>query len=864
MGSREDTYQRWLSALQRGENPKDEMYALFANQAEGGPFRDAVIEFADDHNISTYVVLRNPVRSIPLLTDLLARIRARPNRPPPAGGKIDEKCYDLLAGAGLEPILMKRSDFLKEHKKLVDVLTKGSRKEQKAEAKEQMAEVKKQTGGDIAEDKRYINSKTPYTLAHEMTHKMLQGFYDNPEVPPSMKEKLMAAMMMKKEGVKGGMDKETGTMAKWKDVAAQKQKKADAAWDEASRKLDAELEAAANKKGNTIVYRHGIRHEVPMNDRRAWVVTAMEEARQLREAGKQMTGKARGGLAGVSKQSGFIQRMMAEIKKKHQGEPYGPNPRIPSYKKPTGPNNYGSEMDHYRQFDLNKILQEQDGGENDDDNWGPSPFLLRHFGNRGGAIAYDETAVPPTFTVTKDKKFNFKDYRNFEDFAHLLAAYQRKAPRTRLSSATVPMEAVLRMMIDEFVPAGAHITPAMIASHYNYSQRKLRSAEGALSNLWEYSGLRKAVEDAAKAAGDVKPGGGADLKKFMPKLITAVETGSEVPMLGKPFIDFLVKPGAVGYGIKGGLTEEELRARELAKKKAQREGKKAAAKEEKKSPAEREREARAATEAAEAERARVAAEEARRRREEGEMNRKIAALAKKVGNRKVKAFLKSVVAPKLVAKRPTPEQAEAKKKREYMVSFLKDWKESHWGTRYFNQETGEYLGNQQEFLPVNYRGKLTPVQVKDRIHMSNVKTPVYNEKGSAPLLDAEGKVVYRPLYSKELRDRILAAGDDYLTSAALWRRIFDEVSRGDKRTIEERDKAYQARFLAHQRKGWGDEGRAYRNSPEGKAEREALDHLKFEMGELYDASSIGSFLKYLHDRLKRYLTMDEMRAAIGI
>jgi hypothetical protein len=98
----------------------------------------------------------------------------------------------------------------------------------------------------------------------------------------------------------------------------------------------------------------------------------------------------------------------------------------------------------------------------------------------------------------------------------------------------------------------------MVASHYTYSARKLRAADGALSNLWEYSGLRRAIEDAAKTAGDVYKSGDANLKKFMPKLITAVENGTEDAMLGKPFIDFLIKPPAAGYGITGGLTEEEL------------------------------------------------------------------------------------------------------------------------------------------------------------------------------------------------------------------------------------------------------------------------------------------------------------------
>ena len=51
-------------------------------------------------------------------------------------------------------------------------------------------------GGGIAEDKRWINSKSPWTLAH-LDAKVLQGFYNNPAVPPSMKKKLKEALMIK-------------------------------------------------------------------------------------------------------------------------------------------------------------------------------------------------------------------------------------------------------------------------------------------------------------------------------------------------------------------------------------------------------------------------------------------------------------------------------------------------------------------------------------------------------------------------------------------------------------------------------------------------------------------------------------------
>jgi len=135
-------------------------------------------------------------------------------------------------------------------------------------------------GGGIAEDKRMINAKSPWTLAH-FAMNVLQGFYNNPAVPPSMKSKLKTAMMMK----------------------------------------------PSLKK------------------------------------------KLKGGLAGVSKASGFIQRMMAENKKKHG-----------TYKKPTDPAHPDSTMKDWVPFDYKKLANKDQGGEGEAD-YGASPFIQKYFKN---------------------------------------------------------------------------------------------------------------------------------------------------------------------------------------------------------------------------------------------------------------------------------------------------------------------------------------------------------------------------------------------------------------------------------------------------------------------------------------------------
>lgn len=144
------------------------------------------------------------------------------------------------------------------------------------------------TGEGIKEDKRVINAKSPWTLSH-LPRKMLEGFKNDPNVPPSMKTKLEAALTMK------------------------------------------------------------------------------------------------GGLKGVSKQSGFIQRMMAEAKKKHGGEPYGPHPALPSYRNPTDPLHPGSTMKKGVPFNFRKLAKPSQHGQNQSA-YGASPFIVEHFGHgRGGS-----------------------------------------------------------------------------------------------------------------------------------------------------------------------------------------------------------------------------------------------------------------------------------------------------------------------------------------------------------------------------------------------------------------------------------------------------------------------------------------------
>lgn len=293
---------------------------------------------------------------------------------------IDRKTYDLISGAGMESILMPRKQFVKEHKNLLKVLKSGDPKALAKEYKDQKEELE---GSGLAEDKRYINSKTPYTLAKEMSKSKLMSYRDDPGVPPSMKDKLDAALVMKG----GRMDptrRRSSPLPPMMNppypVNVYDDNEVDLFLDYFDNFPEL-MEMWEADNGNTpydiLTYyvTDGSLEELSQQD----VHTLLQAVTSQFEA--YHASQLNGGLKGVSKQSGFIQRLMAEVKKKHGGEPYGDKPKLSSYKKPTAPLHPGSTMKKPATFNFKKLAAARQGGENEDDKYGASPFIVEHFGS---------------------------------------------------------------------------------------------------------------------------------------------------------------------------------------------------------------------------------------------------------------------------------------------------------------------------------------------------------------------------------------------------------------------------------------------------------------------------------------------------
>ena len=214
-------------------------------------------------------------------------------------------------------------------------------------------------GGGIAEDKRMINAKSPWTLAH-MDMKILQGFYNNPAVPPSMKTKLKGAMMMK---------------------------------------------PSLKKK------------------------------------------KLSGGLAGVSKASGFIQRMMAENKKKHSGQ----------YRKPTSPAHKDSTMSQWKAFDYKKLANADQGGEGEAD-YGASPFIQKYF--KDGTVPFTKGNTAKESQKQKEARLTM--------MAKRLAKLARKLAREQPQNHAVQEQVQeAREAVEEKREEPAPVeTPAELLEHF--------------------------------------------------------------------------------------------------------------------------------------------------------------------------------------------------------------------------------------------------------------------------------------------------------------------------------------------------------------------------------------------------------------
>ncbi len=273
---------------------------------------------------------------------------------------MDAEVVEMIAGAGLEPILMPRGEFIREHKHLLKILAPVVR-----EAEKQKAELKSRTGmrggglkdelEDLIEtgptswelyDKHIEALKSAYPDDQDLSSMLSEVEEMRPKVPPKQLRTLLRSVynvllkVVEKHGYSG------------KGIAEDKR------WLNSKTPYTIAKEVSPTKIGSYLQ-----NDEVPPS------------LKQKLMAAKELKG-------GRSQASGFVMRMMAEAKKKHGGEPYGTKPKIPSYRNPTDPLHPNSTMSKAIPFDFKKLANSGQSGENENP-YGASPFIIKHFSKKG-------------------------------------------------------------------------------------------------------------------------------------------------------------------------------------------------------------------------------------------------------------------------------------------------------------------------------------------------------------------------------------------------------------------------------------------------------------------------------------------------
>ncbi len=372
---------------------------------------------------------------------------------------LDSHCYEMVAGAGLEPILMPRKQFIKEHKNLLNVLKSGDPVALQKEYKDQKAELEKElSGGTHRENvfKKYKVPEKPYSLkelaklSHVPEHTLqevynrgigayktqpssvrLKGsFVKNVDAPMSAKlskeQWAMSRVYSFLDGnpkhdndLRGGSGgkpavascdkthsgKTTLTQAELKDLVETLEESGDdrdtvrRVWDLLRRTLDDPLDMAVMEEVKAILAT-GKMDRRTMESATHLLLNVLLRVIPRLEGGDNHSGL----VGGRGRASGFIMRMMAENKKKHQGD----------YRNPSAPKDYPSTMNQWVPFDYKRLANTDQGGENENA-YGASPFIQRHF------------AGEPTRFVPKALRSNFEAPREGETEEQRAARLQSKA-----------------------------------------------------------------------------------------------------------------------------------------------------------------------------------------------------------------------------------------------------------------------------------------------------------------------------------------------------------------------------------------------------------------------------------------------------
>lgn len=266
----------------------------------------------------------------------------------------------VLKGCGMDHILMPKTSFVKEHKKLLKVLKEGKPKQLKKEYEEQKKELKKEMKGGRKEEKKEKVSVFQ-SEAEEFQYYLNRAMEElAKEFPSTDLSSLRLTAMNQYDGVKDSSKEIAAFLrpyardldkAEWKQavVDAMAQLSYQTGTDLNAYVDDDLLEDGYDEYSDKpvssfvyFIYRRLMDSGSSVED--VFSLTPQSGRSEVDEEEKVEEGEGEGG----SKNSGFIRRMMAEVKLKHDGE----------YKYPTKPLSKDSTMNAPVAFDYFKMPKE--------------------------------------------------------------------------------------------------------------------------------------------------------------------------------------------------------------------------------------------------------------------------------------------------------------------------------------------------------------------------------------------------------------------------------------------------------------------------------------------------------------------------
>ena len=245
----------------------------------------------------------------------------------------------LLEGAGIDGFIrIPKSEFVKEHKKLVGILTTGTRKEQRAEAKEQSAELKTKGGGNpkagfiqrmMAENKlkhdgEYKNPTRPLHPDSTMNAPVPFDYFSMPKESRAMSKHIMDHFFQIRPYRAGEREELNDYERKLlRDAEAERQRRSRARRKAGGARLPFFRDMPKDPEGAVLPFHHLFGEKKGRRARRRAVdeavkVDSMEQAR-LRAVGLNPLAEefvprnqGRGVKTGGSQASGFVAKKVAE------------------------------------------------------------------------------------------------------------------------------------------------------------------------------------------------------------------------------------------------------------------------------------------------------------------------------------------------------------------------------------------------------------------------------------------------------------------------------------------------------------------------------------------------------------------------